>query len=297
MNSFAVVPRYTRAASFSLRAWLHGYRLGLLLVLAAMTVIFLVPVLSLLALSFRDPTGNLSLAIYEDMFSRSSSFIVLWNTIRLSLESTLLTMAIAYPLAYVLARVKGSIGLLVMIPIVIIPYFTSGLVRTYAWMVLLGRTGVVNTLLQNLGITDAPAKILYTEIGTLIGLLYYFLPLMVLILYAVMRGIDRSLLGAAAVAGAGPFTVFRRVFFPLTLPGVFSAVMLTFIDALGSYVTPSLMGGSGQTMWAQSITSTIDMYGSWNYAAGLGVVLVALTIGSFIVADRVFHITSFFEQA
>lgn len=295
MSTVTIAGRRPRGLGQQVRDWRRDYRLGLMLVLVVMAVVFFVPVLALLALSFQDTSGNVTLKVYQDLFGIESSWIILWNTIRLSIESTLLTLIVAYPLAYFLARFESPLAMMAMIPIVIVPYFTSGLVRTFAWIVLLGRTGLINELLQNLGIIGTPAKLLYSEIGTLIGLLYYFLPLMVLVLYAVMRGLDRSLLKAASVCGAGPFTVFRRVFLPLSMPGVVAAVILTFIDALGSYVTPSLMGGSGQTMWAQTITDELNLYGDWNHAAALGVILVALVVVSFIVADRTTHVMQFFE--
>jgi ABC-type spermidine/putrescine transport system permease subunit I len=170
---------------------------------------------------------------------------------------------------------------------VIVPYFTSIIVRTYSWMVLLGRNGIINQSLQALGIVDEPLALLYTKTGVLIGMVYVLLPYMVLTLYATMKAIDPSLMRAAHGMGAGALYAFRRVYFPLSLHGVLSGSLIVFILAIGFFITPALMGGPQDVMLAMLIERAVEITFDWSAAAVMSLLLLAATLVLYSVYYRI----------
>ena len=268
--------------------------LPLIPALLVVTVLFAYPVLVLLTRSFQANTGGWSLESYERIFEHRAYFHIMVNTLWMSAESTLVTLILGYPLAYLLTKVRASVAAL-LVALISVPYFTSSLVRTYAWIVLLGTGGVLNQSLVSLNIPGAPYRLMYTELGVIIGLSYVLLPFMVLVLYSVMSGIDGRLLQAAASVGASPLRAFIKVYIPLTLPGVVAGCLLTFIQAIGAYITPALMGGLGQTVLATVIQQNINRLDQWNFAAALAVMLLVVTAGTLVLFDRLVGINRLFE--
>jgi putative spermidine/putrescine transport system permease protein len=183
----------------------------------------------------------------------------------------------------------------VLLIFIVVPYFTGSLVRTYAWMVLLGREGVVNQLLLRSGLADRPLPLMYNRFGVLVGMSYILLPYMILALYAVMKGIDPGLLRAARALGATGFQAFCRVFLPLTLPGIGGGTLLVFILSLGFFVTPALMGSPRETMIAMVIENQVGVLLNWGFASALAMVLLAATVLGFLVYDRVLGLERLFE--
>jgi putative spermidine/putrescine transport system permease protein len=167
--------------------------------------------------------------------------------------------------------------------IVVVPHFISALVRTYGWIILLGQHGLVNNILTGLHLPGAPYQLLYNEVGVVIGTTSVLLPYAVLLLYAVMRGVDRRLLAAAASMGAGRLVTFRRIYLPLVAPGLVNAGVLCFILCLGYYLTPALMGGTRQTMVASLIDEQVMKENKWNGAAALGVILLLFTFAGLLL--------------
>jgi putative spermidine/putrescine transport system permease protein len=204
----------------------------------------------------------------------------------IALLVTLAVLLISYPLAYYMANRSGLKFTLVLFCI-IVPYFTSIIVRTYAWMVLLGRNGLINQTLTSLGWITEPLELLYTETAVVIGMVYVLLPYMVLTLYAAMKAIDPSLMRAARGLGAGPFYVFRRVYFPLSLHGVISGSLIVFILAIGFFITPALMGGPSDVMIAMLIERAVEITLDWPGAAVMSLVLLAVTLALYAVYYRV----------
>ncbi|MBP0495024.1 ABC transporter permease [Pararoseomonas indoligenes] len=198
---------------------------------------------------------------------------------------TLLALVIGYPMSYVLSRARGLAFTAILLCIVL-PYFTSTIVRTYAWMVLLGRNGLINQILLGLGIVEEPLQLLYNRLGVVIGMTYVLLPYMVLTLYAAMKAVDHRLLQAAEGMGATPAQVFRRVFVPLTMHGVVAGVLITFILAIGFFVTPALMGGPSDVMIAMLIEREVEITQNWPAAAMMTVVLLAVTLTLYAVYSR-----------
>jgi ABC-type spermidine/putrescine transport system permease subunit I len=219
---------------------------------------------------------------------------VLGATFKVSAVVTIVCLALGYPLAYMLATRRPRTAQLLMI-IVVLPFFTSIIVRTYAWMVLLGRNGIVNQYLIALGLTDKPLPLLYNQAGVVIGMSYVLLPYMVLTVYSVMRGIDPGLVRAAHSLGASRMQAFRRVFLPLSLPGIAGGTLLVFILSLGFFITPALMGGPGDMMIAMLIEREVEITLNWSFASALAVVLLALTLVGFAVYNRIVRLERIFE--
>jgi putative spermidine/putrescine transport system permease protein len=252
--------------------------------LGFLAIFFLYPIAGMLARSVLD--HGFTLAHYARLGNEPVWLRIIWITFQIALYTTLCALALGYPLAYLLASLRPRIAGLLMI-LVIVPYFTSILVRTYAWMVLLGTDGMVNRLLQALGVIDKPLPLMYNRFGVLVGMTYVLLPYMVLSLYSVMRGIDRSLLRAAHSLGASRFAAFRRIFLPLSLPGVAAGGLIVFILSLGFFVTPALMGGERDAMISMIVQQQVETYFDWPFASTLAAVLLAVTLVAFFVYEKV----------
>jgi putative spermidine/putrescine transport system permease protein len=220
---------------------------AMLLLLAA----YLFPLSIIVSDSFLV-NGELSLNHYRNLFATPTFASIAWRTVRFAAITTVGCLVVGYPLAYWLSRMRSRWRTLLLL-LVTVPYFTSVLIRTYAWTAVLGTKGLVNRTLDLAGLTKAPLNLVFNETGTLIGMLQVQLPLMVLSLYAVMVRIDRSLLRAAGSLGADPITAFWTVFVPLSRPGVIAGVSLVFTSCLGFYVTPAMLGGPGEYVIAQAI--------------------------------------------
>lgn len=236
-------------------------------------VLFVFPVARLLSLSVGDGT----LAPFERVVSGGLYLQVFLNSAEIAAGVCLICLVLGYPVAYVLATAREpfvTIGL----ALVLLPFWTSVLVRTYAWMVLLGRNGIINRLLLDTGLISTPVPLINNVTGVVIGMVHVLLPYMIFPLLAVMRRVDTDLLAAAEGLGAGGWQVFRRVYFPLTLPGVFAGVTLVYIMALGFFITPALLGGGRVIMIANLIENQIHQFLAWDFAAALAVVLLAVTL-------------------
>ena len=207
-------------------------------------------------------------------------------TIWISLLVTGISLLLGYPLAYYLAN-RGGPRFTLVVFCVIVPYFTSVIVRTYSWMVLLGRNGIVNQALAHLGVIDGPLPLLYNKFAIVVGMAYVLLPYMVLTLYAAMKAIDPMLLRAARALGAGGAYVFRRVYLPLSLHGVISGALIVFILSIGFFITPSLMGGPSDVMVAMLIERSVEITLDWQTATVMSLFLLAVTLLLYAVYYRV----------
>ncbi|NEA65094.1 ABC transporter permease [Streptomyces sp. SID12488] len=250
-------------------------------VVVYLLVLFVYPIFSTLLLSLKGADGGWTLHWYANAL-QGSNLKVLLTTLRISAETSLLSLVIGFMLAAAVSRLKPLWAGLVMI-IVIVPHFISALVRTYGWIILLGEHGVINNALTDLDVPGAPFQMLYNELGVVIGTTSVMLPYTVLLLYAVMKGIDRRLPAAAASMGAGRLTIFRRVYLPMVAPGLVNAGILSFILCLGYYLTPALMGGPKQTMVASLISEQVMKQSQWNGAAALGIILLFLTFAGLLL--------------
>ena len=254
---------------------------ALLLVLVTM----LAPVGWLFYLSILSDNGAFSLEHYRRMWEQPSYGRTFWTTFEVSLLTTGICMLLGYPLAYFLSELPKRAANLCMIA-VLLPLWTSLLVRTYAWLVLLQRRGLINGWGIELGLWDEPLALVHNLTGTLIGTVHVMLPFLVLPLYAAMRAIDRNLLRAAANLGASPLRSFWLVLFPLAMPGLATGALIVFILCLGFYVTPAVLGGGKVIMVSSRIANDIELFFNWGAASALGVVLLVLTAALILIAMR-----------
>ncbi len=261
--------------------------------LILVTVILFIPVGWLMWLSLFDVAGEFTTENYMRMYESRTYIKTFQTTIEVSVYTTGICILIGYPLAYFLSQLPPRAASICMI-FVILPFWTSLLVRTYAWMVLLQRKGVINTFLLDMGIIEEPLQLVHNFTGTLIGMVHILLPFLVLPLYAAMKSIDGDYLKAAANLGANPVNAFWRVFFPLSLPGLFAGVVLVFVLCLGFYVTPALLGGGRVLMWAERIEKSVSLYANWGAASALGVVLLLVTLVILFVMHKIFGLDRLF---
>ncbi len=220
----------------------------------------------------------------DTVFSRDMLH-VLGATVSTAAQVTLLTLVLAYPVAYSLCR-ASRFAMAGILACVIVPYFTSVIVRTYSWMVLLGRNGVINRVLLDLGVIHEPLHLMYNQGSVLVGMVYVLLPYLVLTLYAAMKSIDGNLLLAANGMGASHACAFFKVFWPLSLPGVVSGCLIVYILAIGFFITPALMGSSNDVMIAMLIQREVEVNLNWELAAALSLVLLAVTLVLFAIYCR-----------
>jgi ABC-type spermidine/putrescine transport system permease subunit I len=267
--ALALVParRSRRRESQSLAVFL------ILPALALFLVFFAFPVARLLSLGF---TGG-SLAWYTKALTHPLYVQVFLLTFRIAGAVTLGCLLLGYPIAYLLAtttRFWRMVGFL----FILFPFWTSVLVRTYAWMVLLGRNGVVNKVLIATGLIEQPLALMYNFTGVLIGMVHVLLPYMILPLYGALRRVDPNLVQAAEGLGAPRWRVFWRIYLPLTLNGIAAGTILVFVLSLGFFITPALLGGGRVVMIAVLIQQQVGELLDWNFAAALSGLLLVVTV-------------------
>ena len=258
-------------------------------VLGWVTAFFLVPIGLMIWRSFAEA----GLAPYVTILTSPVYLKVLITTLKICLLTTLGCLALGYPIAYVLTVARPAVRGVVLI-LVILPYWLDYIVRSYSWMILLGRRGLVNQLALSLGLSERPLSLLYTLFSVSIGMIQILLPLMILTLFGAMLRIDRRLLDAAAIHGASRWRAFRTVFLPLSLPGVYAAGLLVFVSALGFYITPALLGGPEQTMISQTIMVLASDLLNWPLASAAGVLLLVVTTVLLALYNRFFSLDRMF---
>lgn len=244
---------------------------------------FVFPLFKMFLTSCFDPA--LTLKNYIRIYQNPVYLEVILITFRLSLIVTFFSLLLGYPLAYFLNQIDPKKSQILMI-FVVLPFWTSILVRVYAWMVLLGRNGIINSFLMKLGVISTPLNLLFNTFSVTVGMVHFLLPFMVFPVYSVMNGIDKNLVMAAYNLGATPFTAFRKVFFPLSLPGVGAGSLIVFILAIGFFVTPSLLGGRGDIVISMLIENQVNVQFNWPFASALAFVLLAFTLIIFNVSNR-----------
>jgi ABC-type spermidine/putrescine transport system permease subunit I len=255
-----------------------GYVLPLLVLMLAA---FVLPIALMLARSVLQPEPTLE--HYQALLETAVYLRVLGRTFRIALVTTIACALLGYPLAYWLRGLSPQ-RQVVAVALVVLPFWISILVRTYAWIVVLGNAGLVNRLLLDLGLVATPVAFLYNETGVIIGTTNVLLPFLVLPLFAAMLRIDPRLLQAAESLGASRLTVFRRVFFPLSLPALTAGSILVFILTFGFYITPAILGGGRVPMVANALDLLINQFARWEAAAALSTILLVITLACFALS-------------
>lgn len=251
---------------------------------------YLVPLVQMLVISVTDPKpgfGNYVALTNTPLYLRS-----LWVTLKISLIIMVVCLVLGYPYAYVM-HLGGRRWLGVLTVLVLLPFMSSLLVRTFAWTAILGNQGVINKVLLGLGVVDEPVTLVKNTLGTVIGMSHILLPYLVLPTYAAMRRIDESMLPAALGLGASRTKAFLRVFLPLSAPGVAAGCFLVFVLSIGFYITPELLGGPKDQMLGQLIVRQVSPLLQFGVASAIGVVLLVVTLvvlglaGRFVPVGRI----------
>lgn len=239
-------------------------------------IVFLVlPLISIIWPTFYD--GAFTLASYRSFFTDSYNVGILWRTVRLSLLVTLLSVLLGLPTAYFIARSERKWRSLMM-GLVLFPLLTNSVVRSFAWINILGTNGIINRLLLSTGIVSEPIRMLYTEFAITIGSLYLFLPLMVTTLVGIIENIDTEIMEAAETLGASPLTAFIKVIWPLSIPGVIVGSILVFTGTLTAYTTPQLLGGNQNMMMATFLYQNAMTLGNWRNAGVIALIMIVTTV-------------------
>jgi ABC-type spermidine/putrescine transport system permease subunit I len=255
-------------------AWRRDSRLLLLPALLFQVAFFFVPLFMVAKESLFDP--DLTGVHYGEVFTNPVYRKVLGQTIRLALIVTAVAVLLGYPVAYFISRARPIVAAITLLG-VLVPLWTSLLARTYSFQVLYGREGFVNKLLLWLGVIDEPLPLMFNLFTAVSGMVHALLPFVILPCLAVMRGIDRSLPNAAKSLGASPWRAFRHVYFPLSKPGLATATILTFILALGFFVTPVVLGGTTEFTIAGLIQLQMQRTLNWGLGGALSVMLLLVT--------------------
>jgi spermidine/putrescine transport system permease protein len=258
---------------------------------AWLVIFFLVPLafIAVVSLGSRDELGrivldDLSLDNYRRAFN-PDYLPTLVNALRYATLATLASLAIGYPIAYWISRYGGRRKILLLL-LVMLPFWTSWLIRTYAWMIILRDNGVVNALLQATGLTSEPIILLNTDFSVILGMTYGFLPFAILPIFVSIDRLDPNLVSAARDLYASGRAAFLHVTLPLSMPGIIAASLLTFIPAMGDFVTPDLLGGAQQTTIAKVIQERFLDGRDWPFGSALAFILIGVTLVGTLIALR-----------
>ena len=258
----------------------------LLPALVLIAIFFILPVLMLLLRSIMEP--EFGLQNYETLLGSTTYARIFFNTFLVATVVTIISVVIGYPVAWLLAIMPERWARLVL-AIVILSMWTNLLARTYAWMVLLQRTGVINKTLMSLGLIGEPLPLVNNLVGVTIGMTYIMLPFVILPLMGVIRTIDPAILRAAALCGAGRLQCFLRVLLPLSLPGIAAGALMVFVMSLGYFVTPALLGGTSNMMLAELVAQFVQSLVNWGMGGAAALVLLVVTLALYAVQLRYFN--------
>lgn len=254
-------------------------------------LLIFIPMIYIMIMSFltRGTYGGIvfhfSLDGYKTLFDIKYMEVIL-KSVMISLRTTVMCILIGYPFAFYIAK-QPSKKAAMLILLLMVPFWTSGLVKTYSWVLLLNATGIVNKILMGIGLISAPVQFLYNDYAVTLGLLYGFLPYAVLPMYSSIEKMDKSLLEASNDLGAKPVTTFFKVTLPLTAPGIFASVILVFIPSLGAYFTADALGGGTSLLIGSLIRNLFSVSKNWPFGAAVSVILVIFTLILLFLYSRV----------
>ncbi|AYD04035.1 ABC transporter permease [Neorhizobium sp. NCHU2750] len=250
-----------------------------LLVILALVV----PVLITIASTFGEPRGVFS--TYSAFFNSGFRTGILYRTLRIALMTTALSLIVGFLTAYVIAQMPARLKSIAIIAAVF-PLLTGVVVRSFAWLIILGKNGIINNLLISLGITTEPLSMLYTEGSVIVAMVYLFVPLMILTLTGVLEAIPRDVVEASASLGAKPFATFLQVILPLAVPGLIVGAVLVFTGSFTSYATPQLLGGERQMMMGTLLYQRAMVTFDWVGASTIAAIMVVITIAVVSIMSR-----------
>lgn len=285
----SVTPKPAQKSFFKNMSLRYKTLLLLLLPGTFLLVFLFIPLFQMFALSFQDMDGAITLANYVKFFSNSIYIKVILLTLQVSFFVTIFCLLLGYPVAYAMTKCSKRVSTLIMIA-VMIPFWTSLLVRTYSWMIMLQAKGIVNNALMSMGLIDEPLKLLHNITGVYIGMTHILLPYMILSLYPVLSSIDKNCINAARTLGANRFTTFFKVYFPLSIQGIAAGSILVFVMGIGYFITPSLLGGTEDTMISQMIQVQVSELLNWPLASTLSIILLIISMIVLVATKKIFKV-------
>ena len=250
-------------------------------------VFFVLPFVAMIAISFYPQDGKgFSFASYTQFFSSPSYYYALFNSLEVTGLVTVISILLAYPFAWILADVVPERWQRLALTLAVLPFWTSYVVRSYSWLLVLSEKGLVNTTLVGLGILSAPIQLANTRSATIIGFVHFFVMLLTLTIYANLKQLSPNYRKAAADLGAGPIRSFIHVVLPLTLPGIMVGAFLTFVLAIGDYITPQILGGNNELLMPQLIMMQIGRRGDFASASALSIILMLVVTVAYLLCAR-----------
>jgi putative spermidine/putrescine transport system permease protein len=249
-----------------------------------LAVLYVYPILQVGWISLSEP--SLGLGNYQEIFTSGTHGKIFYQTFSMCVLVTVISLVLGYLIAYTVDHVENRRTVALMLFLVLVPFWTSILIRAYSWIVILRHDGVINHFLMRLGLIGNPAVLVRNRFGVIVGMVHVMLPFMILPILSVMKGIDKQLIQAARSLGAKPSTAFWRVYFPLSLPGVYAGVILVFILSLGFYITPVLLGGGKFVMIAEYIALQIQLVLKWGMGSAMAILLLITVLGLLFLFGR-----------
>lgn len=247
------------------------------------SILFIVvPIFLVLYFSIIDSNGNLTASNYTKLFN-SLYMLVFLNSIKLALISTAICLILGYPVAYIISKSRSKTRNILML-FLVIPMWMNFLLRTYAWMSILGKNGIINTIITTLGFPAV--DIMYTDAAVILGMIYNFLPFMIIPIYTVLIKIDKDVIKAAGDLGANKLTVFKRIILPLSIPGVMSGITMVFMPAVSTFVISQLLGGGQFMLIGNLIESEFTTVGDWYFGSALSILMMIIILLSMAVLTR-----------
>ena len=270
----------------AVRVWRARPRLMVSGVLVFYGLVYCLPMAVLLSWAFRGAAGGWTLANLAHLAGDATYYIVFAKTFRMAIVTTAICAIIGYPYAFLLST-AGPVARAILGAAIVIPFWTSVLARSLAWVILLGRRGVINDWLTSLGVIDQPVQLLFNSVGVQIGMVHVLLPFMVLPIWSILARLDVGLPKAARSLGASPVRAFVHVVLPLSMPGVAAGATLVFMLAVGFYITPALLGGPQDITIATLIDTVIRDLLDWPFGATISLTLVAIVGAIFAIGSAV----------
>ena len=249
-------------------------------------VFFVVPFVAMAVMSLTQKEGGFSLAAYAQFFQNPSYWRALVNSLEVTLIVTALSVILAYPFAWILAFMVPERWQRLALMLAVLPFWTSYVVRSYSWLLVLAEKGVVNSTLLNLGLLSEPVQIANTRAATVIGFVHFFVMLLTLTIFANLKQLSPNYRKAATDLGASGFQTFIHVILPLTLPGIMVGAFLTFVLAIGDYITPQILGGNNELLMPQLIMMQIGRRGDFASASALSLILMAVVTLAYLACAR-----------
>jgi putative spermidine/putrescine transport system permease protein len=257
-------------------------------------LVYFLPLAKVLTISVLEPT--LGFGNYERLFLDDGIRHIFLTTFRISAITTVLSVVLGYIVSLAMINVSPRHFRILLI-CVLVPFWISVLVRTFAWIVLLRPDGLINSALISIGVVKEPIDLIYNDIGVVIAMVHYMVPIAILTIYGQMSKIELRLSMAARGLGASPFYIFKKVFFPLSMPGVIASTILVFITALGFYIIPALLGGGKTLMLAEYVSLMISTTVNWGMGSAMAVILAVLVFGLLFLLSRFVDLRRIFGEA